>query len=254
MDLHTPALVLAALPHGESGAVVRFLTPGDGLIAGYVRGGRSRRLRPVLQPGNRVELGLRARVESQLAAATVELAASRAGIAVDALGAAALGWLTAATAALLSEGASHAPLYGALDALLEAMALGADDRTVAAGVARYELLLLAELGFGLDLASCAATGTSTDLAYVSPKSSRAVSRGAGAPYAARLLPLPAFLTGADAPPGWDDIAAGLATTGFFVARDLIGERREGLAAARHRLATIAAQRAADTEPSRAPRV
>jgi DNA repair protein RecO (recombination protein O) len=242
MELDTPALVLAALPHGENGAVVRFLTPGDGLMAGYVRGARSRRLRPVLQPGNRVELGLRARVDSQLAAATVELSASRAGIAVDALGAAALDWLTAATAALLTEGAAHPRLYTALDALLGAMALGAEDRAVAAGVARYELLLLAELGFGLDLASCAATGATTDLAYVSPKSSRAVSRAAGAPYAARLLPLPGLLLGAAGTPDWSDVGAALVTTGFFVERDLLDERRAGLAEARHRLATIATRR------------
>lgn len=247
MDLTTEALVLAALPHGENGAVVRFLTPGDGLVAGYVRGGRSRRLRPVLQPGNRVVLGLRARVESQLAAATVELSAARAGIAVDALGAASLDWLTAASAALLSEGIDHGRLYAALEALLGAMALGAGDRAAAAGVARYELLLLAELGFGLDLSACAATGATEDLAYVSPRSSRAVSRAAGAPYAARLLALPGFLRGEGGSPGWADILAGLRTTGFFVARDLLGDRRPGLGEARHRLATLAAQRAEAAE-------
>ena len=90
MHLDTPAIVCAVLPHGEHGAVVRFLTPDDGLVAGYVRGGRSRALRPVLQPGNGVQVALRARIDSQLAAATVELTAARAALATSVAGLAAL--------------------------------------------------------------------------------------------------------------------------------------------------------------------
>jgi DNA repair protein RecO (recombination protein O) len=235
MQIDTPALVCALLPHGEHGAVVRFLSPADGLLSGYVRGGRSRRLRPVLQPGNAVALSLRARVDSQLAAATVELTSARAALATSAAGAAALEWLTALTATALSEGVPHPALYGALDALTAAIAAGAEALPLGEGIVRYEHLLLAELGFGLDLGSCAATGATTDLAYVSPKSSRAVSRGAGAPYAGRLLPLPAFLIG-DAPADAAAVHDGLALTGWFLDRDVLAGRHRDILGPRERLA------------------
>jgi DNA repair protein RecO (recombination protein O) len=235
MQLDTPAIVCALLPHGEHGAVVRFLTPANGLVAAYVRGGRSRRLRPVLQPGNGVALSLRARVDTQLAAATVELTDARAALATSIAGLAALDWLTTLTATALAEDVPHPPLYTALEALLAAIAADADALTLAEGVVRYELLLLAELGFGLDLGSCAATGATEDLAWVSPKSSQAVSRGAGLPYAAKLLPLPGFLVG----PSPADAAAvhdGLALTGHFLERDVLAGRRLDLMGARERLA------------------
>ena len=117
-----------------------------------------------------------------------------------------------------------------------------DDRARAlAGVARYELLLMAELGFGPDLSNCVVTGATTDLAYVSPKSSHAVSRGAGLPYAARLLPLPALLLGADDTPSWDDVAAALHTTGHFLERDMLTGRLAALLAARTRLTSLIAR-------------
>ena len=235
MHLDTTAIVCALLPHGEHGAVVRFLTPDNGLVAGYVRGGRSRRLRPVLQPGNGVALALRARVDTQLAAATVELTAARAALAVTAASLAALDWLTALTATALAEDVPHPALFRTLDALLAAIAAGAEPLSLGEGIVRYEHLLLAEIGFGLDLGSCAATGSTQDLAFVSPKSSQAVSRGAGLPYAARLLPLPGFLIGtADA-----DIASvkdGLRLTGHFLERDVLTARGTGILAARHRFA------------------
>ncbi len=236
MHLASPALVLTALPHGEHGAVVRFLTPDDGVQAGYVRGGRSRKLRPVLQPGNVVALDLRARVDTQLAAATVELVTSRAGLAFERLSAAATEWLTALTAAALGEAQAARHVYAALDALLGGMAAGMAEADAAGGVARYELLLLDAAGFGLDLTSCAATGTRDDLAYVSPKSSQAVSAAAGAPYAAKLLPLPALLLGG--PGGWAQAAAALTTTGWFVERDLLGGTATALRPARARFAEI----------------
>ena len=235
MHLATTALVLTALPHGEHGAVVRFLTPGEGLQAGYVRGGRSRRLRPVLQPGNIVALELRARVETQLAAATVELAVSRAGLAFDRLQAAATEWLTALTAAVLDEAVPVPRLYAALDALLGGMSAGMAAEAAAAGVARYELLLLGELGFGLDLESCAATGSREELRYVSPRSSQAVSATAGAPYAAKLLPLPALLRDPGAPADWMQVREALTTTGWFLERELLTGRAANLAIARERL-------------------
>ena len=241
MEIETPALVIGVLPHGEHGAVARFLTPAQGLVAGYVRGGRSRRLRPVLAIGNRVALRLHARTETQLAAATVELATSRAALALEALGAASLEWLTSLTASLLSESIPHPPLYAALDGLLDAMALGATPARAMAGVARYELLLMAELGFGPDLSTCVVTGATADLAYVSPKSSHAVSASAGAPYAARLLPLPPLLLGTDTTPSWPDVSAALTTTGHFLQRDLLTGRLASLLPARERLTCLIAR-------------
>ncbi len=234
MHLDTTALVLALLPHGEHGAVVRFLTEERGLVAGYVRGGRSRGLRPVLQPGNVVALTLRARTETQLAAATVELATARAALATSGAALAALDWLTALTAVALSEDVPHPALHAALDALLAAVAAGATASLLGEGVVRYENLLLAELGLGLDLTRCAATGARADLAYVSPKSRQAVSRGAGLPYAARLLPLPGFLIGT-APADADAIRDGLRLTGHFLERDILTRRGADLMAARQRL-------------------
>ena len=235
MQIDTPAIVCAILPHGEHGAVVRFLTPAHGLVSGYVRGGRSRRLRPVLQPGNGVALSLRARVDTQLAAATVELTEARAALATSIAGLAALDWLTTLTATALADDVPHPALYTALEALLGGIVADAGALALGEGVVRFELLLLAELGFGLDLGSCAATGTADDLAYVSPKSSQAVSRGAGLPYAAKLLPLPGFLIGT-APADAAAVHDGLALTGHFLERDVLAGRRLDLMGARERLA------------------
>jgi DNA repair protein RecO (recombination protein O) len=249
MHLTDEAIVCAVLPHGEHGAVVRLLTRSAGLAAGYVRGGRSRRMRPVLQPGNLVQAELRSRVEEQLAGATVELLHSRAGLATDRLAAAAVEWLCGVTATTLSEGSAYPELYPALGGLLDVMEHSDDPRLWVAGVVRYELLLLGKLGFGLDLSECAATGRRDDLAYVSPKSSRAVSRDAGLPYAERLLPLPGFLLGLAGVSSWRDIAAGLRTTGFFLERDVLnGGRRGDMLAARERLMSRVARTAAADQP------
>ena len=238
MDLDTPAIVAAVLPHGEHGAVVRFLTESDGLVAGYVPGGRSRALRPVLQPGNGVAVRLRGRAASQLASAAVELVRGRTVLATGRVSAAALDWLCALTATALSEATPSPRLYVALDGLLDAMTFAEDASQWLPGVVRYELLLLAELGFGLDLTACVATGATTDLAFVSPKSSQAVSRGAGAPYAAKLLPLPAFLLGSD-PVTAADLADGLRTTGWFLERDVLIGRAASLIPARQRFVGMA---------------
>ena len=235
MHLDTAAIVLAVLPHGEHGAVVRFLTPANGLVAGYVRGGRSRRLRPVLQPGNGVDVQLRARVDSQLAAATVELTRARSALADSGAGVAAIDWLTTLAATALAEDDPHPRLHAALDAMLDAIAAAAPSLAIGEGVVRFELMLLGELGFAPDLSACAATGTTDDLAYVSPKSSQAVSRGAGAPYAARLLPLPAFLTGTtSADP--TQVADGLRLTGHFLERELLTGRSASVLVTRQTLA------------------
>jgi len=237
MELDTPAIVVAVLPHGEHGAVVRFLTKRDGLVAGYVPGGRSRALRPVLQPGNGVAVRFRTRAASQLASAAVELVRGRTLLATERVSAAALDWLCALTATALSEATPSPRLYAALDGLLDAMTFAEAPAQWLPGVVRFELLLLAELGFGLDLTACAATGETHDLAFVSPKSSQAVGRAAGSPYAAKLLPLPAFLLGPD-PATAPDIAEGLRTTGWFLERDVLIGRAAALLTARQRLVAM----------------
>lgn len=234
MLISTHAIVCAVLAHGEHGAVARLMTPADGLQPGYVRGGRSRRLRPVLLAGNLVQAEFRARTDSQLAALTVELVASRGPLHGEPLAAAAIDWATALTAATLPEGQPYPRLYAALDGVLAAVEAAPAARGWAAALVRYELLILAELGFGLDLAACAVTGARDDLAYVSPRSGAAVSRAAGEPYADRLLRLPAFLT-AGGEADWPDVFDGLALTGHFLTRDLLTDRRAAVLPARERL-------------------
>ena len=234
MQLTTHAIVLATRPHGEHGLIARLLTPDDGVRPGYVPGGRSRRVRPVLQPGNIVAAAYRQRTAEQLAALTVELVHSRAPLLAEPLPAAAIDWLTALTATALPEGQSYPRLHDALAAVLDAIEAAPSARGWAGALVRYELLLLADLGFGLDLSRCAATGETSDLVYVSPKSGAAVSAGAGAPHADRLLRLPRFLADGAAA-GWPDILDGLRLTGHFLARDLLTDRRAEVLAARERM-------------------
>ena len=234
MHLLANAIVLSVRPHGEHGAVVRALTPRDGVQPGYVRGGRSRALRPVLQPANIVRGEWRARTDAQLAALTVELVESRATLHAEPLAAAALDWSTALTAAALPEGQPYPRLHAGLSGLLDAVVAAPSARGWAAGLVRYELLLLSELGFGLDLAACVATGATDDLAWVSPRSGGAVSRAAASGYEARLLPLPNFLReGGEA--DWPAVFDGLAVTGHFLARDVLTDRRAPVLATRERL-------------------
>jgi DNA repair protein RecO (recombination protein O) len=234
MRLVTEAIVCAVRAHGEHGAVVRALTPADGMQAGFVRGGRSRRLRPVLMAGNLVQAEYRSRTEEQLAQLTVELAESRGALLSEPLAAAAIDWATALSAAALPEAQPYPRLYQALHGLLAAIAAAPAARGWAAALVRFELLLLSELGYGLDLAECAATGAREDLAYVSPRSGRAVSRAGAGAYADRLMKLPAFLLSGGAA-GWPDILDGLTITGHFLGRDLLIERQSEVLPARERL-------------------
>lgn len=232
--LVTPAIVCALRSHGEHGAIARLLTPEHGLLAGYVRGGRSRTIRPVLLPGNAVKAEFRARTEDQLAGLTVEMEHSRAPLLAEALPAAAIDWACALTAAALPEGTPYPTLYQALDGLLGAVEAAPAARGWAVALIRYELLLLAELGFGLDLTRCAATGGGEDLAFVSPRSAAAVSRAAAMGYEDRLLPLPPFLIEGGGGE-WAEILDGLRLTGFFLERSVLTERRADVLAARERL-------------------
>ena len=234
MHLRAPAIIVAIRPHGESGAIVRALTAEAGLLAGYVRGGRSRQHRPVLQPGNIILGDWRARTEDQLPALVAELVHSRAPLFREPLPAAAIDWATALTAAALPEGQPYPPLHSALGGLLDAIEAAPAARGWAVALVRYELLLLALLGFGLDLDQCAATGATEDLAFVSPKSGMAVSTAAAVGYESRLFRLPPFLRQGGAAE-WDDILDGLRLTGHFLDRDLLHGKAAEVLAARARL-------------------
>lgn len=234
-SLSADAIVCAVRAHGEHGAIVRALTEEAGLVAGYVRGGRSRRLRPILMPGNLVALELRARTEEQLAGATAELLTSRAPLLAEPLPAAAIDWATSLTAATLPENQPYPALYAALSAVLDAIGAASSARQWAGALARYEQLLLAELGFGMNLDECVVTGVSDDLAFVSPKSGGAVSAAAAAGYEARLMRLPPFLRAADANPSLPDVIDGLAITGHFLDRDILDGRNRDLLSVRERL-------------------
>lgn len=234
MHLLADAIVLSIRAHGEHGAVVRALTRADGVQPGYVRGGHSRRLRPALQPANTIRGEWRARTEEQLPALTVELIHSRAALHAEPLPAAALDWLAALTAATLPEAQPCPALFDALSGVLDAVEAAPAARGWAGALARYELLLLAELGFGLDLSACTVTGAVDDLAFVSPRSGAAVSRAGAAGYETRLFPLPAFLRdGGEA--ALADALDALAITGHFLERDVMTDRRRDTLAARERL-------------------
>lgn len=230
-NLRTTAIICSVRAHGEHGAVVRSLTPENGLIAGYVRGARSRTMRPVLIPSNIVQADYRARTEYQLASMTAELEQSRGPYLSEPLASAALDWVTALTAAILPEEYSYPRLHLALSALLDAICGAPSAKGWAAALVRYELLLLSELGFGLSLDKCAVTGATEDLVYISPKSAAAVSSGAGKAYESKLLPLPTFLREPDSPE-WDDIFDGLKVTGFFLKRHFFEDRRNDVMASR----------------------
>jgi DNA repair protein RecO (recombination protein O) len=213
-------LVLVTRKHGETSVVLEILTRDRGRAVGLARGGRSKTLRATLQPGNTVVATWRARLEEHLGIFTVEPVRSRAALLIDhPTRLAALTTVTALTR-LLAEREPHPRLFDATVLLLDQLE---DDALWPALMVRWELGLLDELGFGLDLASCAATGRNEALSYVSPKSGRAVSREAGDPYRDRLLRLPAFLmTGGQAEPS--DIRDGFALTAYFLQRHLLEPR------------------------------
>lgn len=234
--LTTPAIICAVRAHGEHGAVVRALTPDNGLMAGYVRGGRSRAMRPVLMPGNRVQAEFRARTAEQLASLTVELSHSLAPILAEPLPAAAIEWVCALTAVALPEESGYPALYEALGAVLDAIEAAPAARGWAVALVRYELLLLAHLGFGLDLTGCATTGAGPEsLRYVSPRTGAGVSAEGAQGYEAKLLPLPAFLREGGMAADWAEILAALALTRHFLERSVLTERRADVLDGRDRL-------------------
>jgi len=230
----TSAIVCGLRAHGEHGAVVRLMTPEHGLQACYVRGARGRRMRPVLMAGNVVAARLSARSEVQLAQAEVELVHSRAPLLGEPLPAAAIDWSTALTATALPEAQPYPRLHSALEALLNAIEAAPSASGWGAALVRYELLMLTELGFGLDLETCAVSGSGDNLVAVSPKTGRAVSAAEAEPYAGKLLRLPRFVReGGRA--DWRDILDGLALTGHFLMRDVLTDRSAPVGEARVRL-------------------
>lgn len=234
MRFTTTAIVCALRSHGEHGAVVRLMTAEEGLQAAYVRGARGRRMRPVLMCGNVVQATLSARTDTQLSQATIELVHSRGPLLSEPLSAAAIEWATVLTASALPEGQPYPRLFDALDGLLDAIEAAPSANGWGAALVRYELLLLAELGFGLDLDRCAITGSNDNLVAVSPKSGRAVSAAEAEPYAGKLLPLPRFVReGGRA--SWHEIAQGLELTGHFLDRDVLTDRTRPIGEARARL-------------------
>jgi DNA repair protein RecO (recombination protein O) len=235
-------IVLSARRHGESAAIVALLTREHGRHLGLVPGGAGRRARGLYEPGNRLRAVWRARLAEHLGHYACELLESRAAeLLDDGARLAALGAATSVVDAGLPEREPHARLFDGLDALIATLQDGPPLPVWAARYVRFELDLLADLGFGLDLARCAATGATEGLAYVSPKTGRAVSAAAAEPYRDRLLPLPAFLArSGDAENGAPsaDILAGLALTGFFLAQHVFSQRPAGPPAARDRLVTL----------------
>jgi len=227
------AIILSARPHAETSAVAELFTRNHGRHLGLVQGGRSRRLRPVLQPGNVVEATWKARLSEHLGQLTLEPVKSHAATALDRpLALAGLSSLTAMLH-LLAERDPHPSLY---EVTLFVLAYLDEDAIWPAVYARWELALLDELGFGLDLSKCAQTGATEGLIYVSPRSGRAVSAVAGEPYRDRLLKLPGFLRGSGASalaPG--DLADALALSEHFLLTRVAQPRDQALPEARERL-------------------
>ncbi|MCV2889352.1 DNA repair protein RecO [Ruegeria aquimaris] len=224
MDWRDQGILLAVRRHGETSAIIEVFTQEHGRHAGVVRGGTSRKIAPILQPGAQLDVSWRARLEDHIGSFTVEPLRSRAAAAMS--GQMALAGLNAVTALLsfcLPEREPHPNLYRQSERLLDL--LGQDEIWPLAYL-RWELGLLEELGFGLDLRACAVTGTTEDLVFVSPRTGRAVSAAAAGVWADRLLPLPPCLRGQGPAPD-TEIAEALGTTGYFMENRLapsLGDR------------------------------
>jgi DNA repair protein RecO (recombination protein O) len=237
MEWTDEGVVLGTRRHGESSAIVELMTRQHGRHLGLVRGGAGSRMRPVLQPGNLVQAAWRARLDEHLGYFVIDGLNLRAGALLSTPYALyALAHL-AALVRLLPERDPHENVYDALEDILGHLDVPAG---TAARMVRFELEMLAELGFGLDLACCAVTGAVSDLVYVSPKSGRAVSRSAGEPWHDRLLQIPAFLSGEIAEPLSEaELSQGFALTGYFLERRVVEPRGQSLSDARaHFIAAI----------------
>lgn len=231
MDWTDRGIVLSARKHGETSLIVQLLTERHGRHGGLVRGGASSRARGLYQPGNLLAVHWRARLSEHLGNFSCEMITSTAATLLDNGGKlAALSSAAALTETALAEREPHADVFESFSGLIEALAAA----EWAPAYVQFELGLLASLGFGLDLERCAATGTNDNLAFVSPKTGRAVSLSAGEAWRDKLLALPRFLLAGEAPaPG--DVGQGLALTGYFLERHVFAPHGKRLPAARLRL-------------------
>ncbi len=231
MEWEAAAIVLAARPYGEGDALATVLTEEHGAHRGLTRGGGSRSKSATWQPGNLLQLRWVARLADQLGSFTGELVHPGAALAMDdPLALAILASACALAEGALTERQPHPGVFAGLLHLITRLSTGPSALT---DLVQWELTLLAELGYGLDLASCALTGATEDLLWASPRTGRAVCEAAAAPWKDRLLAIPAFLRGGVADPaGW---AKGLALTGHFLGRDAFGSQHGALPAARERL-------------------
>lgn len=216
MDWTDQGAILTMRPHGESAAIIEVFTALHGRHAGVVRGGGSRKMAATLQPGSQVQVAWRARLHDHLGVFTVEPVRARAGLLADRRALAGLNAVCALLRVCLPEREPHPILYAATIALLDNLEAATDWPPL---YLRWEALLLEELGFGLDLSSCAVNGDATDLAFVSPRTGRAVSRAGAGDWADRLMPLPPCLMG-QGPASPAELAQGLAITGHFLTREL----------------------------------
>lgn len=246
MEWSDHGVIVGLRRHGEASAILDVLTAEHGRHLGLVRGAAGARLRPVLQIGNSVALHWRARLDEHIGRYAVEGLALRTASFLALPHALYALTHVAALVRLLPERDPHPALHTALEALMDGLAQPAQ---AAAAVARFELLLLAELGFGLDLETCAATGTTADLAYVSPRSGRAVSRSAGEPWRHKLLRLPPFLLKRVDAPADDDLADAFALTRFFLTRHILEPRGVDLGPERERLLSTVLRSAPPARPA-----
>jgi DNA repair protein RecO (recombination protein O) len=244
MDWDAPAIVLDARPFGEGDAIVTVMTEEHGAHRGLARGGGARSRTAIWQPGNLVQARWVARLTEQLGSFSAELVHPAAALAMDdPLQLAILSAVCAVAEGALPEREPHPRVF---EGLLRLIALLPQGTVTLAEMVRWEAALLAELGYGLDLTSCAVTGEATGLAFVSPKTGRAVTEAGAGNWSSRLLRLPAFLVGSDeaAPTDWRD---GLRLTGHFLERDAFGHHHRPLPAARQMLYDRVATLAAATE-------
>jgi DNA repair protein RecO (recombination protein O) len=232
MEWRDEGLVLGIKRHGETSVILETMTAGHGRHLGLVKGGRSKQMQPLLQPGNGVDLVWRARLEEHLGFYAIEATILRAARLMEAPAALHAIVYMGALLRLMAEREPHPLLYAEACDIGAAVDAGHD---LGARLVHFELSILAEAGFGLDLSSCAATGATEDLVFVSPRSGRAVSEAAGQPYRDRMLPLPSFLRDETMDSTLQDVANGFRMTGFFLRRDLFGPRGLDVPQARHAL-------------------
>lgn len=248
MEWQDEGIVLSATRFGEHDALLELMTRTHGRARGYVKAGMSRRNKANLQVGNRLSVTWRSRIETNLGRFTHELIHSPLGLMMgDGNRVSALSAVTAVVASTMPERETHEGLFERLEAVVALLEETEGDISLwAAALAKLELAILKELGYGLDLSECAGTGSTENLVYVSPKSGRAVSAEAGGPYKGRLLPLPAFLTaGKLADAGAHDALDALRTTGYFLDRNVWIVHGKGMPPARDRFISTLA-RAAQT--------